>query len=66
MQNYSKAISNQRRIEFRKADHAGKKQLKGTHYRLLKNSEKLNDKQTNKLNELPENNANINTLYILK
>lgn len=32
MQNYCKAISNQRRIEFRKADRAGKKQLKGTHY----------------------------------
>ena len=32
MQNYSKAIGNQRRIEFRKADHAGKQLMKGTHY----------------------------------
>lgn len=66
MQNYCKAIGNQRRIEFRKADRAGKKQLKGTHYLLLKNADKLNDKQANKLQELLENNSNINTLYILK
>jgi hypothetical protein len=36
MQNYSKALSNQRRIEFRKADKAGKELLKGTHYLVLK------------------------------
>ena len=66
MQNYSKAMSNQRRIEFRKADRAGKEQLKGTHYLLLKNADKLNDKQANKLQTLLENNSNINTLYILK
>ena len=32
MQNYSKALSKQRRIEFRKADKTGKDLLKGTHY----------------------------------
>ena len=59
-------MSNQRRIEFRKADRAGEEQLKGTHYLLLKSVDKLNDKQANKLQTLLENNSNINTVYILK
>ncbi|MGB0900031.1 MAG: ISL3 family transposase [Psychrobium sp.] len=66
MQNYSKAIQNQRRIEFRKADMAGKKLMKGSHYWLLKNKEKLTEKQLPKLAELLENNSNLNTLYVLK
>ena len=66
MQNYSKAIKNQRRIEFRRANNAGKEQMKGTHYLLLKNSEKLSEKQSNKLLELLKNNDNLNTLYVLK
>ena len=66
MQNYSKAIGNQRRIEFRKANRQGKEILKGTHYLLLKNSEKLNEKQTEKLQTLLKENANMNTLYVLK
>ena len=66
MQNYSKAINNQRRIEFRKADRAGQEMMKGTHYLLLKNSDKLDDKQTEKLQTLLNNNSNMNTLYVLK
>jgi transposase len=66
MQNYSKALSNQRRIEFRKADKAGKDLLKGTHYLVLKNSDKLTDTQSKKLQQLLDNNTNLNTLYIMK
>lgn len=66
MQNYSKAISNQRRIEYRKANKAGKDLLKGTHYLVLKNATKLNTSQAEKLQKLLDENANLNTLYILK
>jgi len=66
MQNYSKAIQNQRRIEFRKATKTGKALMKGTHYLLLKNADKLNEKQSDKLQTLLENNDNLNTLYVLK
>jgi len=66
MQNYSKAIGNQRRIEFRKADVEGKKLMKGTHYLLLKNANKLTDKQSDRLQQLLSGNENLNTLYMLK
>jgi transposase len=66
MQNYSKAIGNQRRIEFRKADHSGKKLMKGTHYLLLKNADKLNENQTEKLQTLLSSNDKLNTLYVMK
>ena len=66
MKNYSKAIHNQRRLEFRKADPSGKELMKGTHYLLLKNADKLNEKQSNKLQTLLESNNNLNTLYVLK
>jgi transposase len=66
MQNYSKAIQNQRRIEFRKAGKAGQELMKGTHYLLLKNADKLNVQQSDKLQTLLKNNDNLNTLYVLK
>ena len=66
MKNYSKAIHNQRRIEFRKADPSGKELMKGTHYLLLKNADKLSEKQSNKLQRLLESNSNLNALYVLK
>jgi transposase len=66
MKNYSKALSNQRRIEFRKASKAGKELLTGTHYLVLKNADKLDEPQAQKLQRLLDENANLNTLYILK
>lgn len=66
MQSYSKAVSNQRRIEYRKASKSGKRLLKGTHYLVLKNAGQLNEEQTQKLKALLAENANLNTLYILK
>ena len=50
MQNYSKTIGNQRRIEYLKANKASKDLMKGCHYLLLKNVDKLSDSQTEKLN----------------
>lgn len=52
MQNFSRAIDNQRRIEFRKADKSGKELITGTRYLLLKNADKLDDKQQDKLQKL--------------
>lgn len=66
MQNYNKALGNQRRVEFRKADKCGKDLLKGTHYLVLKNSDKLTGSQSKKLQQLLDNNTNLNTLYIMK
>ena len=66
MQNYSKAICNQRRIEFRKADKLGRDLIKGPKFLLLKNNKKLNEKQKNKLDKLLKENSNINLMYMLK
>ncbi len=49
MKNYSKALSNQRRIAFGKANKAGKALLTGTHYLVLKNADKLDEPRTQKL-----------------
>jgi len=40
--------------------------MKGTHYLLLKNADKLNEQQSDKLQALRENNEHLNTLYVLK
>ena len=66
MKNYRKALSNQRRIEFRKANKAGKELLTRTHYMVLKNADKLDEPQAQKLQRLLDENANLNTLYVLK
>jgi len=66
MQNFCKAMDNQRRAEFRKADDEQKQLITGSRYLLLKNSDKLNEAQQNKLQTLLHENNNINTLYILK
>jgi transposase len=66
MKNYSKAIQNQRRIEFRKADRTNKDLIKGSLYLLLRNADKLSDKQSDKLKQLLNNNQNLNLVYVLK
>ena len=40
--------------------------MKGSHYLLLKNADKLNESQAEKLDKLLHENANLNTLYVLK
>ena len=66
MQNDSKAIGNPPRIEYRKANKAGKELLKWTHYLKLKNAAKLNEPQTERLHKRLSENANLNTLHVLK
>jgi len=66
MKNYGDVIKNQRRIEFRKAHKQGRDLLKGCHYLLLKNSDKLTEKQSVKLTNLLDENQNLNILYLMK
>lgn len=66
MLNYSKAIQNQRRIEFRKADRHNKDLIKGSLYLLLRNGNELSDKQSDQLKLLLDNNSNLNLIYVLK
>jgi transposase len=66
MQNYSKAIDNQRRAEFRKANEEGKAVIKGSRYLLLKNKTNLNEDQRSELHILLQKNANLSTVYMMK
>lgn len=66
MKNFSDVIKNQRRIEFRKANAAGKDLLKGSHYLLLKNKQKLTEKQSGQLETILTENQNLNILYLMK
>ncbi len=66
MQNFSRAMDNQRRVEFRRADKKSQSIMKGSRFLLLKNKKNLSDKQVDKLSFLLETNENINTMYILK
>ncbi len=40
--------------------------MKGTHYLLLENADKLSEKQSNKLQTLLDSNSNLKALYVLK
>ena len=66
MQNFSRAIKNQRRVEFRKANSKGRELIKGSLYLLLRNRENLNDNQGGRLDELLSMNKNLSELYLLK
>jgi transposase len=66
MQNYGRAIDNQRRIEFRKADKTGKDLIKGSRFLLLRNAENLTESQQKNLTKLLQENENINLIYLLK
>ncbi|MCK5893724.1 MAG: transposase [Endozoicomonadaceae bacterium] len=66
MKNDSKATGNQHRTEYRKANKSDTKLMKGTHYFLLKDADKLSETQSEKLHKLLVDNSNLNTLYVLK
>ncbi len=66
MKNFSNVIKNQRRIEFRKANMAGKNLLKGSYYLWLKNEKKLTEKQSGQLDNILSENQNLNILYLMK
>lgn len=66
MQNYHILITKQRRKEFFKSTKENQKIMKGTLYLLLKNAYKLDDKQSDRLDDLLESNKNLCTIYMLK
>lgn len=66
MQQFSKAIDNQRRIEFRRAHITEKNLIKGSRFLLLRNRNKLNEKQEKRLTKLLNENANLSVMYMLK
>ena len=66
MQNYHLLIRKERNKAFRNGTHQEKKMLKGTLFLLLKNAPKLNDKQSDRLDDLLESNKTLCTIYMLK
>ena len=57
--NYGDVIKNQRRLEFRKAHKEERGLLNGCHYLLLKNADKLTEKQSEKRTNLLDENQNL-------
>jgi transposase len=66
MQNYHILIKNQRRKEFFKSTNEGRQIMKGTLYLLLKNAYKLDEKQSDRLDDLLESNKSFCTIYMMK
>lgn len=66
MQNYHKLIKIQRRKEFFNSTKEDKKIMKGTLYLLLKNARKLDEKQSDRLDDLLECNKSLCTIYMMK
>lgn len=66
MQQYSAVIDQVRRSEFKKASKTGKDTIKGSRYLLLKNPDRLSDKQLARLDELLAVNGPLNAVYALK
>jgi transposase len=66
MQNYHILMRKQRKREFSNSSNEDKKLLKGTLFLLLKNAHKLDDKQSNRLDDLLESNRNLCTIYMMK
>jgi len=66
MANYSKVIDTVRRAEFKRAEAADKALLTGSRYLLLKNAERLSERQTQRLDDLLAANTNLHAVYALK
>ncbi len=66
MQNYCILIRKERAKAFRKGSHDEKRMLKGTLFLLLKNAQKLDDKQSDRLDDLLESNKTLCVIYMLK
>jgi transposase len=66
MSQYSKAIDQVCRCEFKKASTAERNVLAGSRYRLLKNAERLSDRHAARLDELLAANGPLNAVYALK
>lgn len=66
MQNYCILIKKERAKAFRNGSHDEKKMLKGTLFLLLKNAHKLDDRQSDRLDDLLESNKTLCVVYMLK
>ena len=66
MQNYCLLIKKERAKAFRNGSHEEKRMLKGTLFLLLKNAHKLDEKQSDKLDDLLESNKTLCIIYMLK
>lgn len=66
MANYSKVIDQVRRAEFKRAKAADKALLTGSRYLLLKNPERLSQRQTQRLDDLLAANTHLHAVYALK
>ncbi len=66
MQNYCILIKKERAKAFRNGSHDEKRMLKGTLFLLLKNAHKLDDRQSDRLDDLLESNKTLCVVYMLK
>jgi len=66
MQNYCILIKKERAKVFKNGSHEEKKMLKGTLFLLLKNAIKLDDRQSDRFDDLLESNKTLCIIYMLK
>ena len=66
MQNYHLLIRKERQRAFRNGSNQEKKMLTGTLFLLLKNAHKLDDRQSDRLDDLLESNKTLCIIYMLK
>ncbi|MEC4740876.1 transposase, partial [Shewanella sp. E94] len=66
MQNYCLLIKKERSKAFRNGSNEEKRMLKGTLFLLLKNAHKLDDSQSDRLDDLLESNKTLCIVYMLK
>lgn len=66
MHNYAKVIDQVRRAEFKRAKDTDKRLLTGSRYLLLKNPERLGERQAQHLDELLAANTALHAVYSLK
>ena len=66
MQNYHLLMRKERNKAFRNGSYQEKKMLKGTLFLLLKNAHKLDDRQSDRFDDLLESNKTLCIIYMLK
>jgi transposase len=66
VQSFSRVIDKVRRHEYKRATEQQRKIIKGSRYLLLKNEDKLTEKQKDRLEAILKLNSNLNILYVLK
>jgi transposase len=66
LKDYNEAINDLRRVEYRKANQAGKKVLQGNRFLLLKNLEHVDARGCAQLQAILKLNENLSTAYVLR